>query len=430
MEACKGMTTLETALVIPKQGSLSISKVWKVRTFSIGSRWWGLRAVRGECVCILGGVSKVVIPAPLHISLGIWPGFKFPNSVLSVRPHFVIYSFNLIHPESQLLSLVIICNFVHFFFNTSLKQYLIHSSFYLLVDGTRIFVRDGSLQKGVCFLNWDCKLPERLHLLRQTKEFGVHHFFTQGLEIQLTKFCHEFSKHHCDKSIVINFNPVSNSMIIKTVKDFGDLLIIGNVLVIEKSWAAFSKLCITSTEILPVVTVGHFNPSWIKVVRGTLFGPFENTPDILWRMGDEAEEEEEVGDGCLIFRAGTDGSGRKGLGIHEFWTGGSGMDTNVCAQSDRDFGVLGISGSVGAGMPCICHEWHRVLGEVFWVWTDSMRGSWQCLTICILINSKSLWDMLIRSRNPLGCRWVGAVRTNIYAKVWVKDTIELSDDCL
>ena len=73
-------------------------------------------------------------------------------------------------------------------------------------------------------------------------------------------------------------------------------------------------------------------------------------------MGDEAEEEEEVGDGCLIFRAGADGSGRKGLGIHEFWTGGLGMDTNVCTQSDRDFGVLGISGSVGAGMPCICHE--------------------------------------------------------------------------
>ena len=60
----------------------------------------------------------------------------------------------------------------------------------------------------------------------------------------------------------------------------------------------------------------------------------------------------------------------------------------ICTQPDRDFKDLEFSGGAGAGIPCICCEQHKVLGEVFWVWTDSMGGSCKCLTICALINPK------------------------------------------
>ena len=100
----------------------------------------------------------------------------------------------------------------------------------------------------------------------------------------------------------------------------------------------------TLTEMSPAVTVGHFDPFWIKVVRGTLFGPFEYTASILQRMGGEAEDEEEVEDECLCFRAGADDSGTTELGISDSWMGCSGMGTNVCIQPDHDFKDLECSG--------------------------------------------------------------------------------------
>ena len=97
----------------------------------------------------------------------------------------------------------------------------------------KIFVRHGSFQQGVGFLTKDCKLPEGTCVLRQTEKLGMCHLLPQGLEIESVKFGHETCKCHCNQSIMIYFHPVGDPMIIEAVKNFGDLLIIANIFVIE-----------------------------------------------------------------------------------------------------------------------------------------------------------------------------------------------------
>ena len=69
-------------------------------------------------------------------------------------------------------------------------------------------------------------------------------------------------------------------------------------------------------------------------------------------MGGKGENEKVEGE-CLFFGAGADKPGTTELGNSEFWTGVSGIGTNVCTWADCDFEDLEFSGSAGAGIPCI-----------------------------------------------------------------------------
>ena len=55
--------------------------------------------------------------------------------------------------------------------------------------------------------------------------------------------------------------------------------------------------------------VGHFDPSWINVVSGTLFGFFEYMVGIMKMAGGEAVDKEEDEEEYLVFRTGAGGSG-------------------------------------------------------------------------------------------------------------------------
>ena len=72
------------------------------------------------------------------------------------------------------------------------------------------------------------------------------------------------------------------------------------------------------------MTVGHFDPSWIKGVRGTVFGPFEYMAGILRGAGGESADEEDVEDGCLAF-----GIGAGVLEMTELGAGESGISADV-----------------------------------------------------------------------------------------------------
>ena len=101
-------------------------------------------------------------------------------------------------------------------------------------------------------------------------------------------------------------------------------------------------------------------------------------------------DEEELEDESLHFGAGADNPG-----MAEFRTSGSGMGTDVCAWLDCDFEALEFSGSVRAGIPCICCEQHKVLEEVIWGWVDSMEKELQALkqnqVRCILTNNQTFY---------------------------------------
>ena len=72
----KGVATFETTLVVPKYGPFSIGEVGQVRAFSI---WGGC----GRCRMVRG-VSEMIIPDVLQISLGIRSGLKFSDGILAV----------------------------------------------------------------------------------------------------------------------------------------------------------------------------------------------------------------------------------------------------------------------------------------------------------------------------------------------------------
>ena len=59
------------------------------------------------------------------------------------------------------------------------------------------------------------------------------HFLPQGLKVEAVDFSHESRQGHIDESIMIDFNPVSNLMVIKAVEDFRDLFIITDIFVVE-----------------------------------------------------------------------------------------------------------------------------------------------------------------------------------------------------
>ena len=60
------------------------------------------------------------------------------------------------------------------------------------------------------------------------------HFLPQGLKVEAADFSHESRKGHVDELIMIDFNPVSNLMVIEAVEDFRDLFIITDIFVVEK----------------------------------------------------------------------------------------------------------------------------------------------------------------------------------------------------
>ena len=96
--------------------------------------------------------------------------------------------------------------------------------------------------------------------------------------------------------------------------------------------------------------VGHFDPSWINIVSGILFGLFEYTVGVMQMAGCEAADEEEEEERYLVFRTGAGA-----LGMMESGTGESGMSTdvhNVCAHLCCDPKDAG-PGIKGAGIPCV-----------------------------------------------------------------------------
>ena len=50
----------------------------------------------------------------------------------------------------------------------------------------------------------------------------------------MAKFCHKGWEDHFHESFTINFSPIGDSMVIKTVKNFGDLFVITDIFVVEK----------------------------------------------------------------------------------------------------------------------------------------------------------------------------------------------------
>ena len=119
-------------------------------------------------------------------------------------------------------------------------------------------------------------------------------------------------------------------------------------LLLKNFLTTFSKSCMTSTEILPAVTVGHFNPSWVvKVVRGTVFEFFEYMGGILQVLAGEAVDEEEVEEGYLVFGTGAGALETIGVGTVE-----SGMGTDVCASLVVTLRMWTLE-VWGAKIPCI-----------------------------------------------------------------------------
>ena len=95
-----------------------------------------------------------------------------------------------------------------------------------------------------------------------------------------------------------------------------------------------------------MVMVGHFDPSWIRVVRGTVFGTCEYMAGILREAGGESADEEDMEDGCLAFRTGAGA-----LEMTELGAGESEISADVCTCLGHDLKDVD-PGGVGAGIPC------------------------------------------------------------------------------
>ena len=58
----------------------------------------------------------------------------------------------------------------------------------------------------------------------------------------MAKFCHKGWEDHFHESFTINFSPIGDSMVIKTVKNFGDLFVVTDIFVVEEFLSHFFKI--------------------------------------------------------------------------------------------------------------------------------------------------------------------------------------------
>ena len=87
--------------------------------------------------------------------------------------------------------------------------------------------------KRVGLLDSHRKLPEKIVALGQCEEFCVSLFLPKRLKIKSMELKHEDGEGHGCKTFTLDFHPIRDLVVIKTVQNFRNLHICSDILLIE-----------------------------------------------------------------------------------------------------------------------------------------------------------------------------------------------------